>query len=73
MISSVTTVATVFGATISIVAVIFLISLLATKEILTTDTKHILRTLGKNLDVAIWPLLLAFTLIVAIKILEILA
>ncbi|MCS7114987.1 MAG: hypothetical protein RMJ15_07275 [Nitrososphaerota archaeon] len=75
MISSVTTtvVAVAFGATLGVAATMLLISLLASKEMLSADSRRRLLELGKRLDVAIWPLLMAFMLIVAVKVLEILA
>ncbi|MEM2393546.1 MAG: hypothetical protein QXW82_06305 [Candidatus Bathyarchaeia archaeon] len=75
MISSVTTtvVAVAFGATLGVAATMLLISLLASKEMLSADSRRKLIEFGKRLDVAIWPLLMAFLLIVAVKVLEILA
>lgn len=75
MISSVTTtvVAVAFGAALGAMAVILLISLLTSKELLSSDSRHRLRELGRRLDVAIWPLLMVFLVIVVMKILEILA
>ncbi|MEM0313397.1 MAG: hypothetical protein QXQ41_02470 [Candidatus Bathyarchaeia archaeon] len=75
MISSVTTtvVAVAFGATLGVAATMLLISLLASKEMLSADSRRKLIEFGKRLDVAIWPLLMVFLLIVAVKVLEILA
>lgn len=75
MISSVTTtvVAVAFGATLGVAATMLLISLLAAKEMVSADFRRRLVAFGKSLDVAIWPLLMAFLLIVAVKVLEILA
>ncbi|MEM2593810.1 MAG: hypothetical protein QXV96_02750 [Candidatus Bathyarchaeia archaeon] len=76
MISSITTatvVAVAFGATLGFAATILLISLLVSKEMLSADSKRIALNLGRRLDVAIWPLLIVFLVIVAVKILEILA
>ncbi|MEM0489309.1 MAG: hypothetical protein QXD86_02015 [Candidatus Bathyarchaeia archaeon] len=75
MISSITTttVAVAFGATLGVAATILLISLLASKEMLSADQRQKLIEFGKRLDVAIWPLLIAFLLMVAVKVLEILA
>jgi len=75
LISSITTttVAVAFGATLGVAATILLISLLASKEMLSADQRQKLIEFGKRLDVAIWPLLIAFLLMVAVKVLEILA
>lgn len=75
MISSVVTtvVAVTFGAALGVAATILLILLLASKEMLSADSRHTLLELGKRLNVAVWPLLIVFLLIVAVKILEILA
>ncbi|MEM3955728.1 MAG: hypothetical protein QW424_03130 [Candidatus Bathyarchaeia archaeon] len=76
MISSITTTTTVavaFGATLSLAATILLISLLVLKEMLSVDSKRIALNLEERLNVAIWPLLMVFLVIVAVKILEILA
>ncbi|MBS7605941.1 MAG: hypothetical protein QXR62_00030 [Candidatus Bathyarchaeia archaeon] len=76
MISSITTTTTVavtFGATLSLAATILLISLLVLKEMLSVDSKRIALNLEGRLNVAIWPLLMVFLVIVAVKILEILA
>lgn len=75
MISSVTTttVAVIFGATLGAAVTILLISLLVSKEMLSADYRRMILELGRRLDVAIWPLLLVFLVIVAVKILEILA
>ncbi|MBS7641451.1 MAG: hypothetical protein QXJ19_07645 [Candidatus Bathyarchaeia archaeon] len=75
MISSVTTTTIVvaFGATLGFAVTILLISLLVSKEMLSADSKRVILELGRRLDVAIWPLLMVFLVIVAVKILEILA
>lgn len=65
--------AVAFGATLGVAATILLISLLASKEMLSADQRQKLIEFGKRLDVAIWPLLIAFLLMVAVKVLEILA
>jgi hypothetical protein len=76
MISSVTTVTTVatltVGAALGAAATIFLIFLLSTKEIVSADMKGRLKAFGRSLDVGIIPLLIVFSLIVALKVLEIL-
>jgi len=50
-----------------------LITLLSTKEVVTADTRRIFTVFGKSLDIAILPVLITFTLIVAFKIIEVLA
>lgn len=75
MISTVTTTVTTVaalaaGAALGALATILLIFLLASKEVVTADTRRPLRILGRNLNIGILPLLIIFTLIVAFKILE---
>ena len=77
MISSVTTTVTTvaslaLGVGLGALASVLLILLLSAKEVATADAKSPLAAFGRNLDVAIIPLLLAFTLIVAFKVLEVL-
>ena len=70
--TTVTTVATLaVGATLGALATLLLISLLATKEVVTADARRILRAFGRSLDIGILPLLMVFALIVAFKILEV--
>ncbi|MER3468437.1 MAG: hypothetical protein C4312_08105 [Thermoflexus sp.] len=72
--TTVTTVATLAtGATLGALATLLLILLLSTKEIATADMRQVLRTFGSSLDVGIMPLLMTFMLIVALKVLEVLA
>lgn len=74
MISSVTTTTIIaFGATLGFAATILLISLLVLKEMLSADSKRMILELGRRLDVAVWPLLMVFLVIVAVKILQVLA
>ena len=71
--TTVTTVATLtMGATLGALASAFLIFLLATKEVVTADTRRGLKAFGRSLDIGILPLLLSFALIVFFKVLEIL-
>ena len=74
MISTVTTTVTVAtlaaGAALGTLAVSLLIFLLATKEIVTADTRRSLKVFGRSLDIGILPLLMSFALIVAFKVLE---
>ena len=71
--TTVTTVATLAaGATLGALATALLIFLLATKEVVTADTRRPLRIFGRSLDIGILPLLISFTLIVAFKVIEIL-
>jgi len=76
MISTVTTTVTVAtlaaGAALGALAVSFLIFLLATKEIVTADSRRSLKVFGRSLDIGILPLLMSFALIVAFRVLEVL-
>jgi len=77
MISTVTTTVTVAtlaaGAALGALAISVLIFLLATKEIVTADTRRSLKVFGRSLDISIVPLLMSFVLIVAFKVFEILS
>jgi len=71
--TTVTTIATLsFGVTLGSLATIFLILLLASKEVLTGDSRAPIRLLGRTLDLGILPLLISFSLIVAFKVLQVL-
>jgi len=76
MISTVTTTITVAtlsaGAMLGAMSTVLLIFLLASKEMVDTDTRQTLRMLGRTLTIGILPLLISFTLIVSFKILEVL-
>jgi hypothetical protein len=72
--TTVTTVATLAaGATLGFLGSLLLIFLLSTKEVVTADPRRALTYLGRSLDVPILPLLITFSLIVAFKIMEVLA
>lgn len=72
--TTVTTVATLAaGATLGALGTLLLIFLLSAKEVVTADARRALTYLGRSLDVAILPLLITFALIVALKIMEVLA
>jgi len=51
-------------------AAVLLIALLSAKEGLAADKRRVLAFLGRSLDAAIAPLLIAFALIVALKVIE---
>ncbi|MGD8794442.1 MAG: hypothetical protein PVF47_17965 [Anaerolineae bacterium] len=80
MISTVTTttVTTVTTATagivagLSLLAVVMLLGMLISKELVSAGEKPRFEALGKALNVAIVPLLMGFLLIVAVKVFEIL-
>ena len=80
MISTVTTstISTVsimvgFGMVLGVVAVIALIVFLCAKELASASESKSHRILAKSLDVGIVPLIIAFAMIVAMKVVEILA
>lgn len=78
MISSVTTTVTtiattLLGATFGAFASAILILFLATKEVASADGRRNVLFLSRALDVGIVPLLMAFIMIVALKVVEILA
>jgi hypothetical protein len=79
MISSITTttVSTVtstagFAASLGLIAVLALISLLVAKELASATDAPRLQRFGRGLNVAIIPLLMVFTAIVAAKVVEVL-
>ncbi len=76
MISTVTTTITVAtlsaGAALGALSTVLLILLLASKEMVTADTRQTLKALGRALDIGILPLLISFALIVSFKVLEVL-
>ena len=76
--STVTTVTTVttmigFGMTLGMVAVIALAAFLCVRQLAVASEGGTRRFLAKSLDVAIVPLVIAFAMIVAMKIVGILA
>jgi len=62
-----------FAAGAAIFVTIFLIGLLAGKELLGTSANNRGKFVGKCLTIGIIPLLIGFTIIVALKVAEILA
>jgi hypothetical protein len=75
MISTVTTVTVATlaaGVTLGAMSTVLLILLLASKEMVTADTRQALRVFGRTLTIGILPLLISFTLIVSFRVLEVL-
>jgi len=75
MISTVTTVTVATlaaGVTLGAMSTVLLILLLASKEMVTADTRQPLQAFGRTLTIGILPLLISFTLIVSFKVLEVL-
>jgi len=76
MISTVTTstVTTMigFGMTLGLVAVITLIAFLGVRELATASEGGTQRLLAKSLDIGIVPLIIAFAMIIAMEMVEIL-
>jgi hypothetical protein len=56
------------GTSLGALATILLISLLGTQEVVSFDSRESLKVLSSHLNVSILPLLVVFTLIIAIKI-----
>ncbi len=73
--STVTTVTTMigFGAAMGVMAVIALLTFLCIRQLAAVSKGDSHRFLARSLDVGIVPLFIAFIMIVAVKILEILA
>jgi hypothetical protein len=68
-----TTVTTVsFVASLALVSVLTLFVLLLQKELATATESPRLKALGRTLDVAVVPLLMAFAMIVAVRVAEVL-
>ena len=78
MISTVTTVTTTtvvtigIGAILGVLSTLLLIFLLAVKNVVVVGKGRIARALSRTLDVGIAPLLIAFLLMVVLRILEVL-
>jgi hypothetical protein len=73
-VTTVTTIAAVsFIATLSIMGVILLIGLLVSKELLSASDGSRSKFVGRVLNIGIIPLVLSFSVIVVLKIIEILA
>jgi len=71
--TTVTTIATMsIGATLGALTTFLLISLLSTKELATADARHTLRTLGRSLNVSIFPILIVFSIIVVFEAMNVL-
>lgn len=72
--TTVTTIVTLTsGASLGVLATMFLISLLGTKEIAENNKHKTIKALGQRLNVCILPLLIVFMLIAVLKTLEVLA
>ena len=73
--STITTVTTMigFGVVVGLVAVIALIGFLCAKELAASSENGRRRLLARSLDIGIVPLIIAFTMIVVMKVVEILA
>jgi len=61
-----------FIASLALVSVLTLFVLLLQKELATASDSPRLKTLGRTLDVAVVPLLMAFAMIVVVRVAEIL-
>lgn len=59
-----------FAASLGVIAVLLLISLVVTKELTSDTDAPRLQRFGRGLNVAIIPLLMVFTAIVAAKVVE---
>ena len=69
--TTVTTVATAtLVASLGLIAVLLLLTFLVQKEILSAASGQRAQVLSRLLNVAIWPLLLSFVFIVAVKVAE---
>lgn len=73
--STVTTVTTTigFGMALGLVAVMALIAFLTVRELASASEASPRRRLAKSLDIGVAPLIIAFAMIVAMKVAEILA
>jgi|YelNatPaOPRAMG01_1025707.scaffolds.fasta_scaffold56829_3 hypothetical protein len=69
--TTVTTIVTLTtGISLGMIATVLLIALLGTQQVAKAESHQTLKTLGKNLNVSVFPLLLVFTLIVIFKTVE---
>ena len=71
--STITTITTMlgFGVTLGLVAVVALAAFLCARELAVANNGSTQRFLGSSLDVSIVPLIIAFVMIVAMKVVEI--
>ncbi len=73
-VTTITTIAAMgFAASLGVFAVILLIAFLTSKELLATSSGARQKLLARSLNISIIPLVMAFTVIVALKITEILS
>jgi len=73
-VSTVTTIAAAsFGTGIAIFAILLLIGFLTSKELLGTSSGSRQKLISRSLNISIIPLLIGFTVIVGLKVAEILA
>ena len=71
--STVTTVSlTAFGTSLAVIGVIFLLNLLVQKELVSCKNSKRAQLLGKALHIGIVPLLLAFLMLIAHRMIEVL-
>jgi hypothetical protein len=70
--STVTTVTTALAGSVALVGILILFGLLVQKEVTTASSENRLRKLGKALNIAIIPLLIAFLLMVIFRVAEVL-
>ena len=72
-VTSITSIAALgIGASISILAVLLLIGMLTTKELVGASDGSRQRLIGRCLNISIIPLVISFAVIVALKVMEIL-
>lgn len=67
-VSTVTTLA--LAGSLALICVLTLVAMLIQKELTTTAESRLSRTLGRALNVGIVPLLIAFVLIVVVRVIE---
>jgi len=71
-VSTITSTTVVFAASLGLIGIITLLSLLIQKEMVTSLTGPRAKALGRVLNIAIVPLLMAFFLIVVVRVGEVL-
>ena len=71
-VSTITSTTVVFAASLGLIVILTLLALLIQKELVTAVATPRARALGRVLNVAIVPLLMAFALIVVVRVAEVL-
>lgn len=70
--STVSTITTIAGGSITLIGIMILVALLAQKEVTASSTSERVQKLRQAVNIGIIPLLIAFTITIAVKAMEVL-